>query len=370
MPSRRGFLAGLAAVALSPPPSWADAGSPSFLAAARSLDGTFALYGLDSAGQRVFSVPLPERGHAAAGHPSRPEAVAFARRPGTFALVIDCRETGRLIARLDAPPGRHFYGHGAYSSDGALLFTTENAYEEGIGKIGVWDATDGYRRTGEIPSHGIGPHDLLRLPGTDILAIANGGIETHPASGRAKLNLGLMEPNLSYVSSDGALLDQVTLDPTWHMQSIRHLAARADGTVAAACQWQGAVTQSPALLFLHRRGGDIHLMQSTPTDHRDMEAYAGSVAFFDDGARVAITSPRGGQVQVFGSDTGAYLASVRLEDACGVASQGQRLCVTSGTGVIGYLSDRELKIEQKQPVQWDNHLVALGRGAGSTAGAR
>ena len=126
MPSRRGFLAGLAAATLAPQPSWADAGSPAYLAAARGEDGSFVLYGLDGSGHRVFAVPLPSRGHAAAAHPSRPEAVAFARRPGTFALVIDCRSGGRLIARLAAPKGRHFFGHGAFSSDGTLLYTSEN----------------------------------------------------------------------------------------------------------------------------------------------------------------------------------------------------------------------------------------------------
>ena len=56
--------------------------------------------------------------------------MAFARRPGTFALVIDCAE-GREVARLHTPEGRHFYGHGAFTPDGGLLFTTENAIEDG-----------------------------------------------------------------------------------------------------------------------------------------------------------------------------------------------------------------------------------------------
>lgn len=56
---------------------------------------------------------------------TRPEAIAFARRLGTFTLVIDCIE-GRTLATLSASEGRHFYGHGAVSLDGNLLFTPEN----------------------------------------------------------------------------------------------------------------------------------------------------------------------------------------------------------------------------------------------------
>jgi hypothetical protein len=65
----------------------------------------------------VFQIPLPGRGHAAAIHPQKPQAVAFARRPGTFAVVTNC-VTGQPSARLSAPAGRHFYGHGAFSRDG------------------------------------------------------------------------------------------------------------------------------------------------------------------------------------------------------------------------------------------------------------
>ena len=90
MTTRRSFLAGLLAAASAPSLSWADAGSPAYLAAAKEPSGTYALFGLAASGQDVFRIALPDRGHAAAAHPPAPEAVAFARRPGTFALVIDC----------------------------------------------------------------------------------------------------------------------------------------------------------------------------------------------------------------------------------------------------------------------------------------
>lgn len=95
MTSRRAFLSGLVAAGLAPVPSWAEAGAPDFLAAGRGPDGSYTLCGLYRDGGIAFQIRLPDRGHAAAAHPIRPEAVAFARRPGTFALVIDCRN-GRV----------------------------------------------------------------------------------------------------------------------------------------------------------------------------------------------------------------------------------------------------------------------------------
>ncbi|MEM1102192.1 MAG: DUF1513 domain-containing protein, partial [Pseudomonadota bacterium] len=227
MPARRAFLAGLLATGLAPRATWAEAGSPAFVSAARRRDGSFALYGLTTSGEITFEVPLASRGHAAAVHPHRPEAVAFARRPGTFAIVLDCA-SGAVRARLRTPPGRHFYGHGVFSAEGDLLFTTENDYDNARGVVGVWDARQDFRRVTEFSSGGVGPHDIKRLP-DDTLVVANGGIETHPETGRLKLNIPTMRPNLAYLAQDGALETHTTLSPELHKASIRHLAVGAGG---------------------------------------------------------------------------------------------------------------------------------------------
>ncbi|MEM7667806.1 MAG: DUF1513 domain-containing protein, partial [Pseudomonadota bacterium] len=251
--SRRRFLvgAGTASLTLGASAGWADAGSPRFLAAGKDPSG-YKLMGLGPDGTLRFEISLPSRGHAAAAHPERAEAVAFARRPGTYAVVIDC-VTGHVRHRLEAEPGRHFFGHGVYSRDGAILFTTENAYTTGDGRLGLWDASADYRRIGEISSGGIGPHDVVRLPGSEILAIANGGIRTHPASGRDKLNLGSMRPNLTYMdAATGAVIDQVEPDDALRLNSIRHLAVSRDGRIAAATQWQGDPQDGVPLIAFHR----------------------------------------------------------------------------------------------------------------------
>ena len=102
---------------------------------------------------------------------SQPQAVAFARRPGTFALVINCF-TGSVQHQLTPPEGRQFNGHGAYSLDGSLLMTSEVVADTSEGRIGLWD-TARYTRLTDWPSHGIGPHEIKRLP-DGRLAVANG----------------------------------------------------------------------------------------------------------------------------------------------------------------------------------------------------
>ena len=358
MASRRAFLAGMLASGLAPMPSWADAGSPAFLSAARFPDGSYRLVGLSARGEALFKLPLPGRGHAAAAHPSKPQAVAFARRPGTFALVIDCA-SGQQVAQLDAPEGRHFYGHGAFSADGETLFTAENDYEAGDGIIGIWDVTAGYARIGAFAAGGVGPHDVKLMPNGATLVIANGGIETHPDMGRTKLNLPTMRPNLSYASLSGQILEQVELAPDLHKNSIRHLAVGADGLVAFGMQWQGDTTDHPPLLGLHRRAQAARLLQATPEDHRLLAGYVGSVAISQLENRVAVTSPRGGVIELFDLGTGHYAGRRDITDVCGIADGQAGFVFSSGDGSVGSFHGIEAAQTARLRCQWDNHLVPI-----------
>ncbi|MEA5162985.1 DUF1513 domain-containing protein [Cereibacter johrii] len=352
MATRRHILAGLVASAL-PRLSWADAGSPAFLAAARMPSGAFALHGLTEAGAMLFAIPLPARGHAAAAHPTRAEAVAFARRPGTYALVIGCA-SGTLRARLTPPDGRQFNGHGAYSADGALLYTSEVVAETSEGVVGVWD-TAGWHRVDEFPSGGIGPHELHRLPGSDDLVVANGGIQTDPQD-RSKLNIETMRPNLSYLSPDGAILEQAELPEELRQNSIRHLALAEDGTVAFAMQWEGDPAEPVPLLGLHRRGEALRLCPPREEDLFAMRGYAGSIARSE--GMIALTSPRGGVVQLHAED-GAPLATLARPDACGVAPLPGGFLVTDGGGAITRLTPEGFRPLERTAAAWDNHLVRI-----------
>lgn len=358
MPDRRSVLSGLCAATLSPGLAWADVGRPAYLSAARAPSGDYRLCGIDTHGAVLFDLPLPDRGHAAAAHPTRPEAVAFARRPGRFALVLDCHQ-GTATARLDPPANRHFYGHGTYSADGSILYTTENDLDTLQGRIGLWDAIAGYARIGDIASGGVGPHDVARLPGSEVLTVANGGIETHPDTDRTALNPATMRANLAFLDPSSGQATLVQLDPSLRQNSIRHLDVRADGLVAAGMQWQGPSGQVPPLLMLASASGLTRLLEAPAQQHRALQDYVGSVAFSADGETVAITSPRGGSIQLFNTGSGNFLREMSLTDVCGLASTNEGFLASSGSGTLARYSRQGAAIFQKAGWRWDNHLVPL-----------
>ena len=349
MATRRGFLAGLAALSL-PKPGWADVGSPAYLAAGRE-GHDFTLHGLSASGGSLFRIPLPARGHAAAAHPTQPHAVAFARRPGSFALVIDCT-TGTVQRRLTPPQGQQFNGHGCFSADGAMLMTSEVVGTTSEGRIGLWDARD-YARIGDVPSGGIGPHDLKRLPDGRVV-VANGGIRTDPTD-RTKLNLDTMRPNLTLLSSAGDMLEQAELPPEMRQNSIRHVALTPIG-VAFALQWEGEPTDPVPLLGLWTPGAAPRLCDAAPEDAFVMVGYAGSIAATPD--QIAITSPKGGVVMIFDA-AGQPLATHRRIDICGIAPGADGFVATDGEGAVWSCTTAGLTPLQRHATAWDNHLVPV-----------
>ncbi|WP_366942633.1 DUF1513 domain-containing protein [uncultured Sulfitobacter sp.] len=353
---RRGFVAGLLAVGVVPAPTWADAGKPAFLSAAARPDGSYMLCGLSDALEVLFRIPLPARGHAAAAHPVRPEAVAFARRPGTFAIVIDC-VSGKEKARLKAPQGRHFYGHGAFSSGGDWLFTTENDFEAGRGRIGVWDVHAGYTRVAEFDSGGIGPHDIKRMPNSDMLVVANGGIDTHPDTGRTKLNIATMQSNLSYIEG-GVVVEVAGLTAEHQKSSMRHLAINSAGEVAIGMQWQGDGT-APALVARHKRGQKIGFAALSADMLRALDGYIGSIAYTQDGASIGVTSPRGNIVDRYDAATLALSSRSTIPDVCGIAPSAQGFAVTTGQGRLGFYKGTDPVLQRPAGHAWDNHLIVV-----------
>ncbi|MGF7162689.1 hypothetical protein FHS85_004344 [Rhodoligotrophos appendicifer] len=333
--------------------------SPLYLSALTDDRGNHAAV-FDEQGVMKTVIDLPDRGHGGAFAPRSEEAVIFARRPGTFGVVFN-RHTGRIIASLSSPEGRHFYGHGIYSPDGRLLYTTENDYEAGAGVIGIWDVAGGYNRLGECPSFGIDPHDIRLMSDGKTLAIANGGILTHPALDRQKLNIPEMAPSLVLVDpAAAALMAEVKLPPDLHKLSIRHMGVNALGHIGIAMQYEGPDQDLPPLAFIWR-GGEPQLLEAPQSILRRMTNYCGSAALDATGTVLAISSPRGNIMTFWSMNDGALIETADIEDGCGVAAAGdRRFLLSSGAGERRihnlHRPGEETRLASVDG-HWDNHII-------------
>lgn len=355
---RRDFLKVFTALGVMPIATLARAENrPAFIAARMDGSSGFSVAVLDAAGTVLFREELDGRAHDIAVSPDRRTAVVFARQPGFFALVLDLAERRRALA-LAPPEGRHFYGHGFFSADGRLLYATENDFEGERGVLGLYDATDGFRRIGEFDSFGIGPHEALLMSDGRTIAIGNGGILTHPDFDRIKLNIPTMEPSLAYVdAATGNLIEKVALPAALHQLSIRHMAETADGALWFGCQYEGPATDRVDLVGTHRRGQDPALVAASAKATAGMRQYVGAVAVNGDGTRIAATSPIGGHVLVFDAATRNLISDRPIAEVCGVAPDGGDFFLSDAHGRL-WQGDNLLS--QTPDVAWDNHIRKLG----------
>lgn len=364
--SRRTVLAALASLAAFPPMAAASDARPVVVTTAKLAGGGFGIVGLDADGAVAFVEPLPDRGHGIVRRPGGDDIAVIARRPGRFAYVVGAG-TGVVRAELDLPDTRHFYGHAAYSDDGRLLYTTENAFEAGLGVLGVWDAASGYARLGEIDSAGIGPHEVRRAESGGTLWVANGGILTHPDSGRMKLNLATMEPALARIAPGGSEAERVlVLPPDLHKLSMRHVAAHR-WIVAVAMQYEGPESDIVPLIGLTDRIGALPRLLGLPeTLALRSRQYTGDVAFDPSGGVVGAGLPRGGFFAFWATEDGRFLGSVEAPDGCAIASglRAGRFVISTGTGgrigrvLVSPSGIEATWTEAPRVAAFDNHLMA------------
>ncbi len=333
-----------------------------YLSAGATAPGHYRLRAFSGTGAALFDHALPARGHGFAVSPDSRLAVHFARRPGEFALALDPK-TGVVTHWFAPPHDRRFQGHGVFSSDGRLLYATENDFAVGRGAVGIYDARSGFRRLGELSSHGIGPHDIRLLPDGRTLAVANGGIHTHPDYPRAKLNLPTMEPSLCFIDSrTGELQQRLVLADDLRFLSIRHLAVGEGGHVAVAMQYEGPAGDRVPLVALCRPAEPLLLLEAPAPVLAAMKHYCGDVCFDRAGRRFAVSAPRGNLVTLWDGMEGTFLHSVRLRDGCGLApgTRDGEFLASSGEGEVFTLdrhTRRALPTGFPQPCHWDNHLA-------------
>jgi hypothetical protein len=352
---RRGFLtaAGISFTAsLSPRSLMAlERADAVYAAGFRAPDGAFGIATISERGEIIDRASLPARAHGLAHSPATGRIVAFARRPGTFAMVFDpSRQTEPVV--ITSPEGRHFYGHGHFSPNGALLYASENDFDGNRGMIGVYDARDKFRRIGEFDAHGIGTHDMTVSDDGTLLVIANGGIETHPDFGRTKLNLDHMEPSLVLLDAKtGALVQRHGLPPALRQLSTRHLDIGADGRVWFACQWEGPRNALPPLAGRFSEGEDLSFVSLPEEITIRLGNYVGAIAVNRREGIVGMTSPVVGAAVTLDARTGAVLKEELVRDAAGVAPAASGIAVSSYDGQFN---------EIRSKVAWDQHIVRLG----------
>lgn len=366
---RRSFLAagaGIAGLALARHYGRLGGGAKPGLLVSASDDAKHRHFvtAVDLGSGRRFSLPVEQRCHEILVDPrDRERLIVVARRPGTLLYELDLREEA-FRRKIESPADRHVYGHACFTASGDLLYVPENDFEHARGVVTVYDGRD-LKRLGEVPSHGVGPHQIALRPDGDTLVVANGGIHTQPSLGRRPLNLDTMDPNLAYVSaSSGKLLDSFRLPD--HRAGIRHLSIGAGGEVAVAMQYEGMAGRTDSLVAYRPAGGELRSTHTPDDVLRGMKAYAASVCLDAERGIAGITCPRGDVVAFFDVASGELKKTFPFRDAGGILLDRDRrhFLISTGFGELHRIDATTLEPTPGSPVvlegiRFDNHAVLV-----------
>ena len=344
-------LGATAIVALAPKRLSAELESSEalYVSAYKDRQNRFGVAIISDQGNIVQSHRLPSRGHGSAINHRYRQVVSFARRPGNFALAIDCSGAQDPVL-FETPDHSHFYGHGVFSADGKLLYASENKFSEGIGIIGVYASSDQFRRVGELSTHGVGPHQVILMPDGITLCIANGGILTHPDSGRAKLNLHDMQSSVAFIDSrTGQLRAKFTIPEHLHRLSLRHMDVAADGRVWLGGQYEGDSRDQVPLIANISSAAGLQFPAIPQDALLSLSNYIGSVACHPSSGHIAFSSPKGNNALIIDSQA-QVIAQKSIEKVCGVSPHKDDFLYTSMTGLFGNTQHQHY---------WDNHIMAV-----------
>ena len=313
---------------------------------------------LDLDGKVISTVTLPARGHDALALPHKPShALIFARRPGKFALEVDFSQ-GQIVKQFQSQGDSHFYGHGVFSKDGRYMYTTENLYDKNQGVVVVRDAKT-YQVLDRFDSGGIGPHELVLMPDGKTLAVANGGIQTHPEQPRKKLNLDTMQPNLAYIDiASTKVLD--SYQPSDHQLSLRHLDVAADGEVIIGAQYQGHNSAIRPLLFAHQGQDNLQAFDADEQQWYNMQQYTASVLVNNN--QIFVSCPRGSHLSFWDRQSKTFSHKQKFKDVSGLTQSKQTVLASSGRGVLKQINQSQthnLPNQQTNTLKFDNHMTVI-----------
>ena len=230
-------------------------------------------------------------------------AIFEKRGPGACEYDLNERKVVRYIPVVN---GRYFYGHGAYSIDKSLLYSTETILKTGDGVIAVRD-TNTLEILGEFPTYGKAPHECKLIDGGQTMVVTNGGG-----------NMQGEKPSVAYIDMNSEkLLEKVEL--TNARLNTGHFSVSDTGSlVVVSAPREGLGKQHLGGVSIRPRGDVMESIANPVGVTQRMKGEALSVAIHPDSGLAAVTHPDGNMVTIWSLHDRKLVKVIELEKARGV----------------------------------------------------
>ncbi len=267
-------------------------------------------------------VVLDFEAHGYAPDPRDPNKIVLFQKHGAGCAEIDLAE-GKVIRKLEASKGAQFYGHGAFSPDGSVLYATESVIEESYrGIISVRDGVT-FKLTGEFPTFGAAPHDCALIDNGKTMVVTNGGGTLKGAV-----------PCVTYVSTEKKELIE-KLEFGSENINAGHLVVGKKGDLAvSSARREGLPVESLGGLSVRPHGKEFKTLTQPDDVYKKMIGETLSLCFNEDTRVVGATNPYGNIVTFWNIDTGALVRKIEVANPRGLV-----LTLNNEFFVLSYLKD-------------------------------
>lgn len=268
-----------------------------------------AIVNLDAESPKAELVPLSFLGHGISFDPTSRFRAAVFEKKGPGACLVDLRERA-VIRPIVSPENRRFYGHGAYSADGRLIYATESLiHDDFAGVLSVRDAVS-LREIGTVSTYGTSPHDCLLIDEGKTLVVSNGG---GPLDGGDP-------PCVCYIEiATGKLLDKVVLDSPLHNTGHIALSARGDlAIISAPREGLPSPNEQPGALSIRPVGEAVMTVKKPGSVVQRMKGETLSLTILESAQIVIATNPFGNLVSMWNLRDATYVGKLELEAPRGI----------------------------------------------------
>ncbi len=255
----------------------------------------------------VKSLPSPMFPHGFAVDPQDTNRFLAFEKIGDGAAEYDLANW-RIVRTLTPQPHRLFYGHGVFSTDAKLLYTTETDTADSKGYIGIRDAQT-LEYLGDFPTYGDHPHDCQLIDGGNTLVVTNGGGD------KASRHLG----NLSYISiAKRTLIKQYPVSDERFNAGHVELDAKGDALVVSAPR-RGLSTDNLGAIHVHKAGKKLQRLSQPSAVATRLTGEALSALMVPEQDLIVVTHPTPGLVTCWSIDTLKLRKAIELPFARGLA---------------------------------------------------
>jgi hypothetical protein len=289
------------------------------------------LFDLDRGDSRTIDMTF--FGHGLAVHPQDSGRAVMFEKKGPGACELDLR-AGRVVRPLTTPAGRAFYGHGAFSRDGKVLFATENELATRDGLVAVRDAVS-LAELGRFPTYGKSPHDCRLIDEGRTLAITNGGGKVDEDA----------PPSVTFVDVQSEKLQEKLVFETPRINAGHLALTRSRDLVAISAPRDGLPATALGGVTIRIGSGPFVTMAEPDDVIARMTGESLSLCIEEKTGVVGVTNPDGNIVTFWDLAQKRFVKKLDLPAPRGITQtlDGEHLVLSYGAGTLTLLDPRRLE---------------------------